>query len=78
MMLVKVTVPRGSSADLKQLVDIFRGNIIDAAEPTYTVELTGSGKKLDAFLENLEAFDVVEVVRSGPLGIARGSRHLHV
>lgn len=78
MMLIKVTVPRGSGVELQQLADIFRGHIIDAADTTYTVELTGSGQKLDAFLQNMEAYEVVEVVRSGPLGIARGNRSLAV
>lgn len=78
LMLVKVKLPENSAAHLAQLAAVFRGTIIDVSGLTYTVEVTGSGQKLDAFLENMSAYEVIEVVRSGPLGIARGERILHV
>jgi acetolactate synthase-1/3 small subunit len=77
MMLVKVKFQKGESTDLKHLADVFRGHVIDASSCTYTIELTGDGNKLNAFLNNLSDYEVVEVVRSGPLGIARGERALH-
>lgn len=78
MMLVKVKFQKGESTDLKHLADVFRGHVIDASASTYTIELTGDGNKLNAFLNNLSDYEVVEVVRSGPLGIARGERALHL
>jgi len=76
MMLVKVRAAGDRRTELKRLADIFRGRIIDVTDVTYTVELTGTGDKLDAFLQALEAGDIVEVVRSGVSGIARGERSL--
>jgi len=78
MMLLKVKIPENNVAHLTQLVKIFRGAIIDASGSTYTVEVTGNGQKLDAFLDNMSGYEIIEVVRSGPLGIARGERALHV
>lgn len=79
MMLLKVKLPdSNAAAHLAQLTKIFRGTIIDASGSTYTVEVTGNGKKLDAFLDNMSANEIVEVVRSGPLGIGRGERALHI
>lgn len=78
MMLVKVGFQKGDGAGIKHLVDVFRGHVIDASASTYTIELTGDGGKLNAFLENLANHEVIEVVRSGPLGIARGERSLHL
>jgi acetolactate synthase-1/3 small subunit len=77
LMMVKV---RTSSADLreevKRISDIFRGRVIDVNPQSYIVELTGSCDKLDAFVEALGADLIIEVVRSGVSGIARGDRSL--
>jgi acetolactate synthase-1/3 small subunit len=64
--------------DIKRLVDIFRGRIIDVSESTYTLEMTGSTEKVDAFLEALSQVELVEVVRSGILGIGRGKNALRI
>ena len=64
--------------ELKRLSDIFRGRIIDVTDENYTIELTGSGDKLDAFLQALDKGVIIEVVRSGVSGIARGARALHI
>jgi acetolactate synthase-1/3 small subunit len=76
MMLVKVQAQGERRNELKRLSDIFRGRIIDVTDETYTIELTGAGDKLDAFLQALEKGVIVEVVRSGVSGIARGGRSL--
>lgn len=79
MMLVKVDVQKNGAADMvKRMTDIFRARIIDVADKTYTIELTGSKDKLDAFIQALSDFRIVEVVRSGSMGIVRGSVSLHV
>ena len=79
LMLVKV-VASGSEQreEVKRLVDIFRGRIIDVTESTYTLEMTGNGDKVDAFLQALSQVEVIEVVRSGVSGIGRGKRALSV
>jgi acetolactate synthase-1/3 small subunit len=76
MLLVKLHAEGERRSELKRVADIFRGRIIDVTDHTYTVELTGDGAKLDAFLQVLEPGAIIEVVRSGVSGIARGDRSL--
>ncbi|MHB1233133.1 MAG: acetolactate synthase small subunit [Burkholderiales bacterium] len=78
LMLVKVKAQGEWREELKRMSDIFRGRIIDVADGTYTVELTGNGAKLDAFLEALDASVILETVRTGACGIGRGERILKV
>jgi len=78
MMLVKVRAEGERREELKRVTDIFRGRIIDVTARSYTIELTGAGDKLDAFLQALEQAVIIEVVRSGVSGIARGERALKV
>ena len=78
MMLVKVRAEGERRDELKRITDIFRGRIIDVTAKSYTIELTGAGDKLDAFLQALEQAVIIEVVRSGVSGIARGERALKV
>jgi acetolactate synthase-1/3 small subunit len=78
MMLVKVRAEGERREELKRVTDIFRGRIIDVTTRSYTIELTGAGDKLDAFLQALEQTVIIEVVRSGVSGIARGERALKV
>lgn len=74
MMLVKIDVQKHGACDVvKRISDIFRARIIDVGEKSYTVEVTGSRGKLDGFLQALHEVRVVEVVRSGSMGIARGA-----
>jgi len=76
MLLVKLHAEGERRSELKRIADIFRGRVIDVTDHTYTVELTGDGAKLDAFLQVLEPGAIIEVVRSGVSGIARGDRSL--
>jgi len=78
MMLVKVRAEGERREELKRVTDIFRGRIIDVSAKSYTIELTGAGDKLDAFLQALEQAVIIEVVRSGVSGIARGERSLKI
>jgi acetolactate synthase-1/3 small subunit len=78
MMLVKVRAEGERREELKRVTDIFRGRIIDVTARSYTIELTGAGDKLDAFLQALEQAVIIEVVRSGVSGIARGERALKI
>jgi len=78
LMLVKIRAADSGREEVKRLADIFRGRIVDVTDTMYTVELTGDGEKLDAFIEALPQSDIIEVVRSGVTGIARGERALRV
>ncbi len=76
MMMVKVKAEKAGREEVKRLADIFRAKIIDVTDVSYVVELTGSANKLDAFLRTLSEDLIVEMVRSGPSGIARGPKGL--
>jgi len=75
--LIKLRADNANDRDeLKRLSDIFRGHIVDVTPESYVVELTGTGGKIDGFLEALGDRCVIEVVRSGTSGIGRGDRSL--
>jgi len=78
LMLVKVSAGGTAREELKRLVDIFRGRIIDVTNTIYVIELTGTSEKLDAFVNGLDRKLIVEVVRSGVSGIARGEKSLRI
>ncbi len=72
LMLVKIQVVGEQREEIKRLSDIFRGRIIDVTENMYTIELTGTSDKLDAFVKSVGGIEILEVVRSGTIGISRG------
>jgi acetolactate synthase-1/3 small subunit len=72
--LIKVSADPGQRAELMQLVEIFRGRVIDVAEKTFVIEVTGSGDKIDAFEKQMEGFGVRELVRTGRIAMMRGPR----
>jgi acetolactate synthase-1/3 small subunit len=76
LMLVKVRAVDKGREEIKRMVDIFRGRIIDVTDTSYTIELTGTGSKLDAFLDTIERSTILETVRTGASGIGRGERIL--
>ncbi len=76
MMLVKVRATGAQRAEIKRCTDIFRGQIIDVGPSVYTLQVTGTSDKLDSFLEAVGDAAVLEVVRSGVSGIARGEKIL--
>lgn len=77
LMLVKVkTATAQAREDIHRVVQVFRGHVVDLTRSTCTVELTGAGDKLEAFLAALDTASILEVVRSGPSAIARGSKSL--
>jgi acetolactate synthase I/III small subunit len=78
LMLVKVRAIGKDREEMKRMADIYRGRIIDATDKDYTIELTGAGSKLDAFLNSIERSAILETVRTGASGIGRGDRILRV
>jgi acetolactate synthase I/III small subunit len=74
LMLIKIAAKKTDRDEIKRMVEIFRGRIIDVTENTYTIEMTGPGEKLDAFIEAIEDGLILEVVRSGVSGISRGDK----
>jgi acetolactate synthase-1/3 small subunit len=78
LMLVKVRAAGKDRDEMKRLAEIFRGNILDVTDKSYTIELTGTGSKLDAFLQAIEPGVILETVRTGASGIGRGERILRI
>jgi len=78
LLLVKVRASGAQRDEIKRSVDIFRGQIVDVTSNMYTVQVAGTGEKLDAFLQALGEHSIMEVVRSGVSGIARGEKVLSV
>ena len=78
LMLVKVRAVGKDREEMKRMADIFRGRIIDVTDRDYTIELTGTGSELDAFLKALDRAAILETVRTGASGIGRGERVLRV
>jgi len=79
MMFVKVVAKEMEACEsIKRLSDIFRGRIIDVSNHMYTIEITGNPQKLDGFLDTMRVHKIVEVVRSGAMGIPRGNASLTV
>lgn len=71
--LIKINCPIPDRTEILQYVDIFRANIIDVSDSAYTIEVTGKCDKIDAFLNLVEKFGVIEIVRTGKLVMSRGA-----
>jgi acetolactate synthase I/III small subunit len=78
LMLIKVRAGQKEREDMKRMADIFRGRVIDVSDNTYTIELTGDTRKLDAFIQALDQGSIIETVRTGASGIGRGNRVLRI
>lgn len=78
LMMVKIKATGDMREEIRSTADIFRGKIIDVTPTTYIVEMTGPSEKLDAFIAAVEPDSIIEVVRSGPTGISRGEKSLHL
>ncbi len=78
LMLIKVKAIGAARAEVKRTTDIFRGHIVDVTPSIYTIQLAGPSEKLDAFIEALSEITILEVVRTGVSGIARGDKVLSV
>jgi len=76
LMMVKVRATGAQRAEIKRCTDIFRGQIVDVGPTIYIIQIAGTSDKLDAFLEAVGETTILEVVRSGVSGIARGEKVL--
>ncbi len=76
LMLIKVKSSGAQRAEIKRTSDIFRAQIVDVTPNAYTIQLTGTSEKLDAFIRAISGSTVLEVVRSGVSGLARGEKVL--
>ena len=76
LMLIKVRAAGKERDEMMRMAEIFRGRIVDVTDKAYTIELTGASDKLDAFIDALDRTAILETVRTGTCGVARGERVL--
>lgn len=76
LMLIKVRAVGKEREEVKRMADIFRGRIVDVTDKSYTIELTGTQEKTQAFIDALDRSSILETVRTGVSGIGRGERIL--
>ena len=78
LMLIKVRASGGVREEIKRSADIFRAQIVDVNSNLYTIQIVGDKAKLDGFIDVIGRERIMEVVRSGVSGIARGEKVLSV
>jgi len=72
LMLIKVNVPAGKRGEIIEIVDIFRGKIVDVGQKDLVIEIAGTEDKLEAMLGLLRPYGIKELVQTGSIAIARG------
>jgi acetolactate synthase-1/3 small subunit len=72
LMLIKVKAPAGGRrSEIRELVDIFRGRVVDVGADEVTVEISGRESKIEAFIERMRPFGIIELVRTGRIAMVR-------
>jgi acetolactate synthase-1/3 small subunit len=72
LLLIRMHAPPSGRRDVLDIVDIFRGRVVDIASESVIVEVTGSTEKIDNFIELMRPFGIKEVARSGAVALVRG------
>lgn len=78
LMLIKVRAMGAMRDEVKRTTDIFRGQVVDVGPGVYVIQLAGTSDKLDSFVAAMADTEILEVVRSGVVGIARGEKVLNL
>ena len=74
LILVKVAAYREERPSINAIVEIFRAKIVDVENDSLMIELTGNQSKLEAFLNLLDGYEILELARTGITGLSRGSK----
>ena len=74
LMLIKVTAPPGKRSEVRELTEIFRGRIVDVAPEVVMIEMSGQERKVQAFIEMMRPFGIIELVRTGRIAMVRGGK----
>jgi acetolactate synthase-1/3 small subunit len=72
LMLIKVSTAAGTRSEIRELTEVFRGRIIDVAPDMVMIEISGQERKIEAFIEMMRPFGIVELVRTGRIAMVRG------
>jgi acetolactate synthase-1/3 small subunit len=76
LLLVKVRADAAARSQVLDVVNLFRAKVVDVSTDALTIEATGDGEKIEAFLRVLEPFGIRELVQSGRVAVGRGSRSI--
>lgn len=71
LMLIKVQAPEGKRSEIRELTNIFRGRIVDVAPDQVVIEISGQERKIEAFIDLMRPFGIVELVRTGRIAMVR-------
>ena len=71
--MIKIKTDASQRADIVSVADIFRAKIVDVEKDCLMIELTGTHSKLDAFMELLDGYEILELARTGITGLRRGT-----
>lgn len=74
LMLIKVRAPRGQRSEIRELVDIFRGQIVDVGEDELMIEISGRESKIEAFIGRMRPFGITELSRTGRIALVRSGQ----
>lgn len=75
MVLIKISAKPGHRSEIMQVADAFRARTVDVNPKSLTIEITGNQEKIGALLELLREFGIKEIVRTGRIAMARGSKN---
>ena len=76
LLRLKIKATKKERTEIKEIVDIFRGKIVDLSKKSLVVEVTGSSSKIDGFMNMINCYELIDVCRTGVTGIRRGDRGL--
>ncbi len=71
LMLIKVSTENGRRGEIRELVDIFRGRIVDVGATHVMIEISGRENKIEAFIDRMREFGILEMVRTGRIAMLR-------
>jgi acetolactate synthase-1/3 small subunit len=74
MVLIKLNAEERTREEILRMVEIFRGKIIDVSPKSYTLLITGDEEKIKAFVNLVKPLGIKEIVRTGPIAMARGDK----
>jgi acetolactate synthase-1/3 small subunit len=74
LMLIRITVPEGRRSEIRELAEIFRGRVVDVAAEAVMVEISGQEKKIQAFIEMVRPFGIIELARTGRIAMIRSNQ----
>lgn len=74
--LIKVETDKSTRSEIIQIVEIFRANIVDVSKNSLTIECAGSSEKIDALIDMLKQFGIIEATRTGAIILERGNKSI--